>query len=102
MATLLFFLTVLRVATVYSQDDQKFVATLKPAQNIGIRDQNRRRHLPEAPQCRCTDHGPWLDIEYRKGDTTSVVTKKEIDDYFQRLKTIHNAAEESLNRVYST
>jgi hypothetical protein len=42
------------------------------------------------------------DIEYRKGDTTSVVTKKEIDDYFQRLKTIHNAAEESLNRVYST
>jgi hypothetical protein len=42
------------------------------------------------------------DIEYRKRDTTSELTKTEIDDYFQRLKTIRNAAEEALKRAYST
>jgi hypothetical protein len=42
------------------------------------------------------------DIEYRKGDETSPIAKAEIDDYFKRLKMIRNAAEEALQRAYST
>jgi hypothetical protein len=42
------------------------------------------------------------DIDYRKADATSPVTKLEIDDYFKRLKAIRNAAEDALQRAYST
>jgi hypothetical protein len=42
------------------------------------------------------------DIEYRKSDQTSPITKAEIDDYFKRLKTIRNAAEDALQRAYSS
>jgi hypothetical protein len=42
------------------------------------------------------------DIEYRKGDDASPITKAEVDDYFKRLKAIRSAAEEALQRAYST
>lgn len=42
------------------------------------------------------------DIEYRKGDDSSPITKPEIDDYFKRLKTTRVAAEDALQRAYST
>jgi hypothetical protein len=42
------------------------------------------------------------DIEYCTADATNYITKAEIDDYFQRLKAIRNAAEEALSRAYST
>lgn len=41
------------------------------------------------------------DNEYRKGDDTSPISKLEIDDYFNRLKTVRNTAEEALQRAYS-
>jgi hypothetical protein len=43
-----------------------------------------------------------LDMEYRRSDKTSVITKTEIDDYLKRLKTIIGTAEEALQRAYST
>jgi hypothetical protein len=42
------------------------------------------------------------DIEYRKCDSAVPIAKAEVDDYFQRLKTIRNTAEEALKRAYST
>jgi hypothetical protein len=42
------------------------------------------------------------DTEYRKRDDSSAIAKPEIDDYFTRLKAIRNAAEEALQRAYST
>lgn len=41
------------------------------------------------------------DIEYRKSDGESQINKLEIDDYFNRLKSIHSVAEDALQKAYS-